>query len=244
MSNSKQVIVRRLDGLLSDFLKAYAIKRLDRLQIEKRIDRLREITFGGRSRYRRMENRFEALETWFSENRDLLSEHAVTGSMRNRITECVDQIGAYSRGNYDNFSMKTGLYNRKQAARIAIMANQFLNEKSVTKAEKVGEPLTEKFIRPPEIETRTESSSPARNRDINDRLMDSLTYQSKMLDYFRKTDQHPFTAVDNLLNSIENNPDIKTKHLAASVLYFLKLNDYKVAPYVERLRKLGKNENE
>jgi len=140
MPDSKQSIVRKLDKLLNDFLIAYAVKRLDRLQVKQQI--------------------------------------------------------------------------------------------------------SVKYIKLPEIKIDSESSEQSSNRDINDRLKDSLVYQSKMMEYFQKTDQHPFTVVDNLLKSIENNPDIKANHMAASVLYFLKLNGYKVAPYVERLRKLGKNENE
>lgn len=73
---------------------------------------------------------------------------------------------------------------------------------------------------------------------------DELDYQMELIEYFQDTDEHLFTIVDNLLKNLEKKPDIKTSHLAASILYFMKLNNYKVAPYVERLRKLNRQHHE
>jgi len=245
MVNPSRHVISNLDDLLENFLKAYAVKRLNQLKALDKINGLREITFSSKEQYRQMDNRLAKLESWFRENEGLLSGKTLSKEMFQQLEECVDQIGSYSRGETGYSDKQAVLFNRKQAAHVIGMANQFVNRLTDNSNEKASRP-TINMIRPPEIDRDNLESndSGAKNRDILDQLKNSVAYQSKMLEYYQQTGQHPFTAVDNLLNALDKSPDIKANHLAGSILYFMKLKGYKVAPYVERLRKTGKQKND
>ena len=49
---------------------------------------------------------------------------------------------------------------------------------------------------------------------------------------------HLLTVLDDLLSSAESKTDRMYEHLAASLIYFLRLEGYKVDPYVKRLRRI------
>jgi hypothetical protein len=244
MTNPRQNVISKLDSRLEHFLKAYAVKRLDQLKVSDKINSLREITFSNKEQYRQMDNRLAELESWFKENEGLLSGKTLTKEMIHQLEECVDQIGAYSRGEFGYPDKQAVLFNRKQAAGVAATANLFVNRIAGVLAES-GAHLVTSPVKPPEIDLTEPKSaeSGVDNREIMDQLKNSIDYQSKMLDYYQQTGQHPFTAVDSLLKALEKSPDLKGNHLAASMLYFMKLKGYKVGPYVERLRKVGNRKN-
>jgi len=244
MKNPRQNVLSKLDSVLENFLKAYAVKRLDQLKASDKINGLREITFSNKEQYRQMDDRLAELESWFKENESLLSGKTVTGEMIQQLEECADQIGAYSRGEFGHSDKQAILFNRKQAAGVAATANLFINRITGVAVESSEKPMINP-VEPPEIDLMEPESteSGVDSREIMDQLKNSVAYQSKMLEYYRQTGQHPFTAIDSLLKSLEKSPDIKVSHLAASMLYFMKLKGYKVAPYVERLRKSGNRKN-
>jgi len=245
MIDTRKNVLSKLDSYLENFLKAYAVKRLDRLKVLDKINGLREITFSNKEQYRQMDRRLAELESWFKENDDLLSRNTSTKEMIHQLEECVDQIGMYVRGEFGYSDRQAVLFNRKQAENVVRMANQFIGRLTNNSDDKISKPAIN-MIRPPEPDS--DSPEPDDNgadkRDILDQLKDSISYQSKMLDYYQQTRQHPFTAVDRLLKVLEKSADLKVNHLAGSILYFMKLKDYKVGPYVERLRKAGKRKND
>jgi len=240
MLNPRQTAISKLDNILTNFLKAYAVKRLDQLKILARVNGLREITFSSKEQYRHMDNRLAELEAWFQENNDLLTGKILSKDMTRQLEECVDQIGAYSRGDFGYSGKQAMLFNRKQAAQLVKTANQFINRLAKISDEKDRRTAIS-MVKPPESDLNTEESSndqAANNRDIMDQIKNSVAYQSKMLEYYQQAGQHPFTAVDSLLKTLDKSSDLKANHLAASMLYFMKLKGYKVTPYVERLRKV------
>ena len=236
---SQDAVLKKLDKVLENFLRSYAVKMLDRLKTADRLNRLREITFSNKSQYAHPDNRIKAIEAWLIENGPLISRNNLTGEMILQITECVEQIGAYSRGELDSFQGKTVLFDRKKASEVAGLANRFLNK--TTERHKADEGLNVKLTRGPEINLEVPYGGNPEGDDSKARFLDSLKYQMEVLEYYGDSKYHLFSIVENLLNNISKNPDIKANHMAASILYFLKQSGYKVAPYVERLRKASGN---
>ena len=242
MTPNQAAILGRLDNILSDFLKAYAVKRLNNLMAEQRIENLREITFSGNPQYSHMDSRFKALESWFLENAPEISRAHLNDELIQQIIDCVNQIGALSRGELDPSDSHKILFDRNRAGRVASMAGVFLER---SKGEKAISPATTslKLTRPPEARGSFPEGGPAKGDSSKDKFLDSLNYQLKTLEYYGDDKYHLFSIVDQLLKNLEQKPDIKVSHLAASILYFLKINGYKVAPYVEKLRALSRNLN-
>lgn len=240
---SQEIILKNLDNILSNFMRAYAVKMLDRMKTGDRLNRLRELTFGNKDQFAQLDSRVKALEAWFIENGPLISRGNLTGEMIMQITECVEQIGAYSRGELNSYNNnKAMLFDRKKAGEVARLADRFLS-KAMEKPPQA-ERLSMKFAKGPEPELQIPTGSVPKGEGSKEKFRDSLEFQLEMLEYFGDSKYHLFSIVDNLLNNLERSPDIKTNHLAASILYFLKLNDYKVAPYVERLRKVAGNHDD
>lgn len=57
---------------------------------------------------------------------------------------------------------------------------------------------------------------------------------------FERSD-HLLGVLDDLLKSAEAKPDLMYQHMAASIIYYLRLDGYKIDPYIERLRKIKKD---
>lgn len=243
MLYSNQALLLNLDKLLSNFLKAYAAKRLNRFEAIYQVNRLREITFGEKKQFQYLDNRFKALENWFIETGPRLSKKAFNRELSSQVSKCIDRICVYCTGDIDNNSKAANLFNRKLAAKVASMANVFYKESCRYSGYQYS-PVKLKLARPPETVDYKNKETSSKKNDLKEKFKNSLDYQVELIEYFQDTDEHLFTIVDNLLKNIERKPDIKTSHLAASILYFMKANNYKVAPYVERLRKLNRQHDE
>ncbi len=240
---SRYAMMLKLDNLLTDFLQAYARKRLERFEAIKQINRLEEITFSNKKQYRYLDKRFKALEEWFIDVGSRLSEDCFDKTIITQVAKCVEKIGSYYQSESKGDDKRVVLYDRKRASRVASMVNVFLQERSKFLGYKYT-PTGLKIVRPSE----TTSSFPARttspSKDIKARFKESLKYQLEIVEYFHQPWDHLLSIVNYLLNSLEKKPDIKTKHMAGSILYYMKLNGYKVSSYVGRLQRLSKNLDE
>ena len=235
-----QNTLKKLDGVLSNFLRAYAVKRLDRMTTEKRLEKLRDITYSNKPQYANMDFRFQALENWFSENMSGIDRNRLNAELIQQIIDCVNQIGILCRGHADNKNEVSALFDRKRALNVANLANIFIED--ITKSKPVSSIAGKIKIDKPAEQVLPSGGVP-KGDDSKAKFKDSLQYQLDTLDYYSEDKYYLFSIVDQLFNSLEKKPDIKANHLAASILYFLKLNGYMVAPYVEKLRKLTRNSN-
>lgn len=242
MVASKHALMLKLDNLLTDFLQAYAHKRLERFEAAKQINRLEEITFGDKKQYRYLDERFKALEEWFIEVGSRLSEECFDRPIINRVAKCVEKIGSYYKSEQDHDDKRIVLYDRKRASRVSSMVSVFLRERSKHLGHKYS-PTGLKIVKPSETASSLPVQAISQNEDIKTRFKESLKYQLEIVEYFQQPWDHLLSVVNYLLNSLEKKPDIKTSHMAASILYYMKLNGYKVAPYVQRLQRLSKNIN-
>lgn len=63
--------------------------------------------------------------------------------------------------------------------------------------------------------------------------------ESKELEMLLEQHDHLLTCLDDVLKSAEAKDDTMYRHLAASIIYFLQVEGYKVDPYVKRLRRIN-----
>lgn len=73
--------------------------------------------------------------------------------------------------------------------------------------------------------------------DVKAAYKKALEFQQERLDYFYQDDAHLLTVLDYQLKNLEARPNPDDEFFAACLLYFLRLHNYQVAPYVTRFRK-------
>jgi hypothetical protein len=242
MAASSKTLLIELDNILTSFLKAYANKRLKRFEALKELDHLKEITYGNNKDYWRLDDRFKALEGWFIQVGPRLSRDCFDQDMIQQMVTCVEKIGSYGRIEITTDQHKASWVEKSKAAKVAALANAYLQERSRPLGYEYT-PMGLKLVKPPENPSSAHEKANANDWDIKDKFKASLNYQREMIEYFHKPDDHLFGVAKYLLDQLEKEPDVNTNHMAASILYFMKLNGYKVEPYVERLRQQTKRQS-
>jgi hypothetical protein len=239
MEPNRQEALEKLDNILSGFLKAYAVKRLDWMNIEELIAKLYEITFSDKPEYDPIDNRLRAVESWFMGSGPKVVPALLNNVLIQKITNSVNHIEALCRsesampGNQEPFD-------RNLALKVNNLAHMFLTrctgKKELSLQDKQPARADSDLPKLPE-------SGPADGENIKEKFIDSLKYQLGTMEYYADEKYHLLSIVDQLLKNIEQNPDTKANHMAASILYFMKKEGYRVTPYVERLRKANRNNN-
>ncbi len=242
MTANQAIILNKLDDTLSEFLRAYAVKRLDRITTEKRVEQLREIAFSNKPQYKNMDDRLIELEKWFEHFADEISRKDLSNESIQQLFDCIKQIELIGRGGSNSSREDDILFDRKRSLNVANMANAFMS-RVTGNPRKTGVSKAMKIVRPPE-EVNLPESNAASGDTVKEKFIDSLAYQKEVVDNYKDDKYHLFSIVDKLLDKLEHTPDIKASHMAASILYFMKLNGYMTAPYVEKLRKLNRNRND
>lgn len=73
---------------------------------------------------------------------------------------------------------------------------------------------------------------------LSDRFHALLRREAEEVNMLLAEREHLMTCLDDVLSSAELKRDRMHHHLAASLIYFLKMEGYKVEPYVRRLRRV------
>jgi hypothetical protein len=239
MASSARALFIELDTVLSDFLNSYGKKRLKRFETSEQISHLRDMTFGNSKDYWRLDDRFKALEGWFMQIGPRLPREIFDKPMIQEISQCVEKISTYCRTGNALEPNKSAWVEKSRAEKVASMANAFLQERSQALGYEYT-PLGLKLVRPPEKAAMLDNQIDLKESDTKQKFKESLNYQREMLDYFHRPEDHLFTVVGYLLDSLEKTKDEYADHMAASILYFMKQRGYKVEPYVQRLRQLNR----
>lgn len=74
--------------------------------------------------------------------------------------------------------------------------------------------------------------------DIAEEFKAVLADELKEMEYYRELDGHLLSVLDDVLKSAAAKEGKKYLHLAGSIIYYLKINGYKVEPYVKKLKEL------
>jgi len=80
---------------------------------------------------------------------------------------------------------------------------------------------------------------PKEQVSVADRFRAMINRENDELDMLMSRSDHLLTCLDDVLKSAEAKTDLMYRHLAASIIYFLKIEGYKVEPYVRRLRRIN-----
>lgn len=242
MTAGSRTLFIELDAILGGFLNAYGKKRLKRFEASEQLSRLREMTFGNNKDYWRLDDRFEALEGWFTQVGPRIPREVFDRQMVQEMSQCVEKISSYCRTGNTSESGKIAWVEKSRAEKVASMANAYLQEHSLALGYEYT-PMGLKLVRPPEKTLKAENPIELKDSDTKEKFRESLNYQREMLDYFHRPEDHLFTVVGYLLDTIEKTGDEYADHMAASILYFMKQRGYKVEPYVQRLKQLSRKSN-
>ncbi len=235
MPSSRLLQAIELERQLTEFLVHYAEKRLRRFEAIFELQRLEEITFGNSRQYWRLDDRFRALKHWFNHVGAKLDESCFNREMIFMLSRCVEKIGSYCRVNDHAQPARQSWFDLGQAQKVALLANSFLQSRSRNLGYEYT-PLGLKLVRPPESPVGIESVDRL-DSDMKQKFRQNLAYQEQMMDFLDDPRRHLFGIVSYLFGELEKNGDRRAEHMAASILYFLKIHGYKVEPYVEKLRK-------
>ena len=80
---------------------------------------------------------------------------------------------------------------------------------------------------------------PKEQTSLNDRFSSLIERESVELKMLLSQYDHLLTCLDDVLKSAEAKSDPMYRHLAASIIYYLKIEGYKIDPYVKRLRRIN-----
>jgi hypothetical protein len=83
--------------------------------------------------------------------------------------------------------------------------------------------------------------SEKQDQTITDKFRGLLKQEKDYLDFEQKSSDHLLTILDDVLKSADAKEDTMFIHLAGSIIYFLKMNGYKVEPFVKRLKEIERN---
>jgi len=79
---------------------------------------------------------------------------------------------------------------------------------------------------------------PSEQPSLAEKFRMLLKRENAELDMLLAGHDHLLTALDDVLKSAEAKTDPTYRHLAASIIYYLQTEGYKVDPYIQRLRRL------
>jgi len=79
---------------------------------------------------------------------------------------------------------------------------------------------------------------PAEKASLADRFQMMMKQEMDEMGMQLSRQDHLLTCLDDILRSAETKTDRMYQHLAATIIYFLRMEGYKVDPYVERLKRI------
>ncbi|HSH00679.1 MAG TPA: hypothetical protein VLB27_11535 [candidate division Zixibacteria bacterium] len=114
---------------------------------------------------------------------------------------------------------------------------------SAASAERIAETLAARRDSSPPVEPSAPRRiilrrQPEENAELINRFFERMWSQMEYLEHEIDSGRHALTVLDDLLAMAEAKTDRQYEHLAASLIFFLKQEGYKMAPYIQRLREL------
>ena len=152
------------------------------------------------------------LGSWFARHNDLLSSNRLKESESTAIGNLLSEI-------------KSGLDNSDPESRKLSDEIEQLRKKGIVPKRKLI------------LKLKSDKLEPNMMTDF----LDYLHREASYLDMEHKDSGHLLTILDDVLKSAEAKEDHIYIHLAASIIYFLKMKGYKTGPFVKRLKEIEKN---
>lgn len=208
---SRQQTLEELESVLEGFLDRVVRTKEKRLEVLDGINRLDDIA----RRPDRPDELADRIGGWFAEHNRWLDDKSLRPADTSRISRLLDQIGARLIHSPEGSPAMA-----KIAAEIERWQHHTGKERKLV------------LTRGPETASKTEIERPgslARFADLLERL-------SRRFDDLAGNSQHVLSALDDALKSAELQQNKEALILSALIIYSLKQENYKVDPYVKRLR--------
>ncbi len=208
---SRQRTLEELESVLEGFLSRVVGAKEKRLEVLDGINRLDDIA----RHMDRSSDLADRIGGWFAEHNRWLTDQTLRPADTGRISRILDQIGARLR--------TTSEYSpavQKVAAEIERWQQHTGGERKIV------------LTRGPESVARSDAERPgslARFADLMERL-------GRRFDDLAGGSQHILSALDDALKSAEMQQNKDALILSALIIYSLKQENYKVDPYVKRLK--------
>jgi hypothetical protein len=157
---------------------------------------------------RRGINADDRLTRFFADNKGWLEDPSLSATQKNRAGTLLKEAGEALSARPDPEAVK-------------------LNQEAEDWSRALG-------VRP----LRLTLKAPQEQASLSDRFHALLRREAEELNMLLSEREHLMTCLDDILSSAELKQDRMHHHLAASLIYFLKQEGYKVEPYVRRLRRI------
>jgi hypothetical protein len=152
----------------------------------------------------------EDLERFLTAHEEWMTEQTLTGREKNRIVDVLEEIHQHLKAE-----------NRQGQEKLTGSVKTWLHalrggpRKLVLKA-------------------------PAKQESLADGFITLLKEEIEEIQDVLSRNDHLLTALDDILLSAEAKTGTMYRHLAASIIYYLKMHGYKTEPYVDRLQKVSR----
>lgn len=209
---SRAETLKALDSLLEQFLDRAVMLKEDRLRVLDGINRLDDIARGSHST-----DLTEEMGGWLAQHSNWLQSPALRPADQNRIRNLLASI-------------KRELEMSPEVSPAQIKITREI-ERWAT-----GEKPTEQAVRDKMVLTRGSETVEHREEDTIDMYDKTLERIHAIYKDLSANKAHIMTILDDALISAKDQQSRDALLLSASIIYYLKLNRYKVEPYVKRLK--------
>jgi len=213
---SQQPTLERLEALLESFLERAVALKGNRLDILDGINRLDDIARGGGEGG----DLSERIGEWFADHNDWLAERPMRPGDIGRIGGIMEEIRTQLRSSGDYSPEMEKI--ESEIARWKPAAG--------AKASKIV------LHRPPESAERPAAPLTGPDEDSISRFGKALQRIRDLYTDLSGPRKHVLSVLDSSLRSADLQKNKEALLLSAVVIYYLKLDGYKVEPYVKRLR--------
>lgn len=235
----KKKTVAELKNRVEHFLEKVAEKEEQKFRSKVKLDELEDIVYDRKKEYESVNERYINLEKWFSQKGEELLEKGLTREQLEKIIECVQKIKEQGK---EFSNAEESQQEKEMANRILNRCNAFVRD-STRRLGLEYTPLGLMDMAQPDEDRLKLMSGIKSNLPGKDNLKSEyrrlLDYQNQMIDFFYKPDEHILTILDYQLKTLEARYSEEDEFFTTCLINFLRLKNYRIAPYIERFKKVA-----
>ncbi|MBD3169981.1 MAG: hypothetical protein GF307_10900 [candidate division Zixibacteria bacterium] len=235
MMNSGKINKLKLQTMLEkveEHLKALAQYELDRRGVFAIIQRLTSIIGAQEKEYWVLEDRFAELENWLKADAPELLNAGLDMPTLQRVVDELEKLKGFSNARWTRDSDEKSLKLRKLWETNISMAQTFLR-KAARKLNLEYTPLG--LVESASSGVKLQDSKPIID-SIRNEYLQLIRYQEEMLTNFYEPSLTMVGILDNEIKNLKQSGRARDEFFAANLLYFLKLKEYSVQPYVQKFQ--------
>ena len=222
-------VLSNLQRLIDNFLQKAADQELKLWSVDQNLDHLEDIVYGRKKEFWRLYSRFISFGDWVSQQGMKILEDGFDPKQLERVIAFVEKMKGYR--NKIKHKKKRLLVDRALH-----LGNAFVRE-GIRKLGLEYTPLGLVESIPSEFREKLKKKIPQAGT-IKDNYRKTLDYQKEMLENFYKPGDHLLTILNQQIRSLERRSSLEDEVFTASLLYYLKQYDYKIASYLERFKNI------